>query len=146
MATERKKVGILFSYSEGWIGGSYYFINLVHALNKLDDSRKPHLVIVSEREEALKIMQATGYQYCSYLTSQFHYFYAERAINKIARVLTKKDIIQKTFRSGEIDVLFGYYEQLFRFVKCRKIYWIPDLQDKYYPQYLDANVVEARKK
>lgn len=145
MVTERKKVGILFSYSEGWIGGSYYFINLVHALNKLDDKNKPHVVIVSESEEALKIMRQTGYPYLSFLSSRFHYNILERCINKISRITTQKDIIQKTFPTGAIDVLFGYYEQLFRFVKCRKIFWIPDLQDKYYPEYLDADVVITRK-
>lgn len=145
MVTGRKKVGILFSYSEGWIGGSYYFINLVHALNKLDDKNKPHVVIVSESEAALKIMQETGYPYLSFLSSRFHYNIIERCVNKISRIITKKNIIQKTFPAQAIDVLFGYYEQLFRFVKCRKIFWIPDLQDKYYPEYLDADVVETRK-
>ena len=73
MVAERKKVGILFSYSEGWIGGSYYFINLVYALKQLQDDEKPHVVIVSESEKAFNIMKDTGYPYLSYLNSTFHY-------------------------------------------------------------------------
>lgn len=145
MVKERKKVGILFSYSEGWIGGSYYFINLVHALNQLADDVKPNIIVVSESEKALNIMKETGYPYLSFLSSKFHYNIFERIMNKATLMLVKRQIIQKTFSKGSIDVLFGYYEQLFRFVNCRKIYWIPDLQDKYYPQYLGVEVAAARK-
>ncbi|MEO6520459.1 MAG: glycosyltransferase [Mucilaginibacter sp.] len=145
MVTTRRKVGILFSYSEGWIGGSYYFINLVYALKQLDDDQKPHVVIVSESEAALDIIKQTGYPYLSYIGSRFQYNFVERCINKLSRIVFKKSVIQKDFPAGTIDVLFGYYEQLFRFEKSRKIFWIPDLQDKHYPQYLGADIAASRK-
>lgn len=145
MVTKRKKVGILFSYSDGWIGGSYYFINLVYALKQLPDDQKPLITIVSESEASLNIIKETGYPYLSYLNSRFKYNFFERVINKVSNVVRKKPLIQKAFPIGTIDVLFGYYEQLFRFVKCRKIYWIPDFQDKYYPQYLGENIALGRK-
>jgi glycosyltransferase involved in cell wall biosynthesis len=145
MVAGRKKVGILFSYSEGWIGGSYYFINLVYSLKQLPDEEKPLVVVVSESEEALNIIKQTGYPYLSYLDSYFKYNIAERVANKISRILTKQNIIDKSFPGEAIDVLFGYYEQMFRFKKTRKIFWIPDLQDKHYPQYLGEEAAASRK-
>lgn len=145
MVKSRKKVGILFSYSEGWIGGSYYFINLVHALNKLNDDQKPHVIIVSESEAALDIIKQTGYPYLSYLNSKFKYNIVERVINKLGKTLLKKQFIKKTFPNDAMDVLFGYFEQLFQFEKIRKIFWIPDLQDKHYPEYLGHDIAASRK-
>jgi glycosyltransferase involved in cell wall biosynthesis len=145
MDTGRKKIGILFNYSEGWIGGSYYFINLVYALKQLNDIEKPHIVIVSESNAALNVIEETGYPYLSYLSSKFHYNIVERVLNKISKILFKTQLIKKSFPVNTIDVLFGYYEQLFMYEKCRKIYWIPDLQDKYYPQYLGVDVAKSRK-
>jgi glycosyltransferase involved in cell wall biosynthesis len=144
MVAGRKKVGILFSYSEKWIGGSYYFINLVNALNHLDEDEKPHIVVVSNNESDLEILKKTGYPYLSYACSKSHYNIVERIINKVSRILTGKSIIQKSFDKEIFEVLFGYYEELFHLAKCRKIYWIPDLQDKHYPEYLGAEIAAAR--
>ena len=144
MVAGRKKVGLLFSYSEKWIGGSYYFMNLVNALTHLDDDKKPHIVVVSGNESDLEVLKKTDYPYLSYAYSEFHYNIVERIVNKLSRTLTSKNIIQKSFDKGIFDVLFGYYEELFRFENYRKIYWIPDLQDKYYPEYLGAGVAAAR--
>ena len=146
MVKSRTKIGILFSYSEGWIGGSYYFINLVHALNHLPDAVKPEVVIVSESEAALKIIQETGYPYLSFVSSILKYNIVERVINKLSKIILKNTLVDKSFSSDQIDVLFGYYEQLFRYPKNRKIFWIPDLQDKYYPQYLGEEVAASRRK
>jgi glycosyltransferase involved in cell wall biosynthesis len=144
MVAGRKKVGLLFSYSEKWIGGSYYFMNLVNALAHLDDDKRPHIVVVSENESDLDILKKTGYPYLSYTHSESHYNIAERIINKLSRAIGGKSLIQKSFSKETFEVLFGYYEELFRLAKCRKIYWIPDLQDKHYPEYLGAEVASVR--
>ena len=109
MVAGRKKVGLLFSYSEKWIGGSYYFINLVNALNHLSDDKKPHIVVVSNSESDLEILKKTGYPYLSYACSQTNYNVVERIINKLSRTLTGKSIIQKSFDKETFEVLFGYY-------------------------------------
>lgn len=146
MASERKKIGILFSYSEGWIGGTYYFMNLVYSLLHLKDEERPHVVILSNDEDSYKKMQETGYPHLSFLPSTFTYSLPERIVNKIGRVLLGRNIIEKGYSEKELPVLFGYYEQL-PFFRCkRKLFWIPDLQDKYYPHYLGKEIALEREK
>ncbi len=145
MATTRKKIGILFSYSEGWIGGTYYFMNLVHALHSLQDEEKPLVVILSENKASFEKIKETGYPYLEYLDSHFHYTIWERLLNKLSRTLWGRNRIEKGYSKEELPVLFGYYEQL-SLHKCeRKLFWIPDLQDKHYPQYLGEEVAQSRK-
>ena len=38
---KRIKVGIIYSYDENWIGGTYYYQNLIQSLNLLPERRKP---------------------------------------------------------------------------------------------------------
>ncbi len=143
---ERKKVGILFGYSEGWIGGAYYFINLVQAFKQLDDAQRPHVVIITNNEESYQKMQETGYPYLSFLQGSFHYSVAERILNKISRTVFRKNLIVKGHKKQDLPLLFGYYEQLPNYKCDKKLFWIPDLQDCHYPEYLGDEVAAKRKK
>lgn len=146
MAKERDKIGILFSYSEGWIGGTYYFINLIHSFLSLPDDNRPHVVVVSDDYNSFEKIKETKYPYLSYLKATPNYTLFERIINRISRKLLNKNIIQKIHTRNDLPVLFGYFEQLF-FVNCiRKVYWIPDFQDRHYPQYLGIKTAQEREK
>lgn len=46
---ERTRIGLIFSYDENWIGGAYYILNIVHALNTVNDIRKPHIVVLATK-------------------------------------------------------------------------------------------------
>lgn len=142
---QRIKVGILFSVSEGWIGGSYYFLNIVAALNLLKEDEKPHIIIYSNNDESFKLVKReTNYAYLSYECSTFSYSMPERLINKIGRALLNKNFIQKGLPKDKMPLLFGYYEQL-TIHKCnKKIYWIPDFQEYYYPQFIGEEVKNSR--
>ncbi len=37
---KRKRVGLVYSYNENWVAGSYYILNIIHALNTLEDKLK----------------------------------------------------------------------------------------------------------
>ena len=141
---ERIKIGILFSYSEGWIGGTYYFLNLIRALNTLNDNDKPHLIIVSESEASYQLVKEEGYPYLSYLNKHLQLSFWERAFNKLGRMLFNRNIIAKKHPASALPTLFGYYEQLVDFNCDRKLYWIPDLQDRYYPEYFEAQDLANR--
>ena len=59
---ERSRVGLLFSYNEEWIAGTYYVLNIIHALNALLDSEKPVIVVISEANKNFEIVkQETNY-------------------------------------------------------------------------------------
>ena len=57
----RKRIGLFFGYNETWIGGTYYWLNWVNALNTLPDSEKPVMVIISNRPSFLYLKQETAH-------------------------------------------------------------------------------------
>ena len=54
---ERKRIGVRFSYNENWIAGSYYILNIIHALNTLDVDKKPIIVVLSENIDNFNIVK-----------------------------------------------------------------------------------------
>ncbi len=145
MVKDRKVLGLLFSYSNNWIGGTYYFLNMVQSFHQLSEEKKPHIIVLSDDIASFNKIRETGYPYLSYLNASFNYSFFERALNLLSRKLFKKNLIHKGYSNEQLPVLFGYYEQLPLYKCSRKIYWIPDLQDKYYPEYLGNEVAEIRK-
>lgn len=146
MDKKRERIGILFNYSEAWIGGSYYFINLVSALCTLPDTRKPIIIIVSKNSESYHRIKETNYPYLEYLPAAFKYNKAERLVNKICRILSNNNLIKKGYTSTQLPILFGYYEQLYGYTCNKKLFWIPDLQEKFYPQYIGESIALNRAK
>lgn len=152
---QRIKVGLLFNYDTNWVAGAYYILNLIHAVNKLDDSHKPEFTILSHSEDEFKIARETGYPYLSFsklLKADFEvrYSFFERLINKISRTLGKQDWYFKSQSSKRLnlnlDALFPASGlEYFSGVK-RRIFWIPDFQDHFLPHLFSENEIEIRKK
>ncbi len=160
MAKSRKRIGLIFSYDEGWIAGSYYILNLIHALNTLEDIDKPIIVIFSNNENDFDIIKEINYPYISY-TNIFHeynpydYTRFEQLVNKIALKFTKQLIYDKRPSTTDLDVCFPYiggfsFENLaYIFAKIKKeqrLYWIPDFQDKYLANFFTEDDLKFRDK
>ncbi len=133
----KKKLGLIFSYDEEWIGGTYYTINLVHALNILTEVDKPEIVVFSNLEDFIKFQKETQYPYLKYEPfEQGKLDFLSRFINKISIKLLKKTIFKQQYK-GHLDALFimqrSVYLESIPFEK--RIYWIPDFQDKHYPEF-----------
>lgn len=146
MVVERKRIGILFGYWEGWIGGTYYFINLVWALKKLDQEKMPHIVVFADSQESFNLIRDTGYPYLSFESNQVTQTRVKRIINFAYRQLTGRSLFRIVIDFRKIPVLFGYYDQLYRFKCDRCIYWIPDFQEKYYPDLVGDAETKKRNK
>jgi glycosyltransferase involved in cell wall biosynthesis len=133
----RKKLGLIFSYDDQWIGGTYYTINLIHALNVLTEKDKPEVIAFSNEEDFKKLQKETQYPYLKYEQfEQEKLGVLSRIVNKITSKVLKKVIFKQQYK-GHLDALFimqrsGYLESI-PFEK--RIYWIPDFQDKYYPEF-----------
>lgn len=145
---ERKRIGIIFSQDENWVGGTYYFLNLIHALNTLESSQKPSVTIISPDEKDFNLVkEETNYPGLSWLNSYHKYSIPERIINRITRVLFSKQIITKTIRQN-FDALFPctwndlYFSNI---ANHKKIYWIPDFQEDHYPEFFSEEEIRMRK-
>ena len=60
---QRKQVTILYSYDEGWIGGTYYIQSLIQCLSLLPHHQQPNLIILCTSETEFKQIENTGYPY-----------------------------------------------------------------------------------
>ena len=133
----RKRLGLIFINDEQWIGGTYYTINLVHALNNLSDNQKPEIIVFSNTKDFQQLLGETDYPYLVFEDfSQSEYSRLEKVINNVSGRILKKKILRKSYKKP-IDALFILQrsEYLESIPAEKRIYWIPDFQDKHYPQF-----------
>lgn len=140
-----RKVALMYYYSEDWIGGTYYIQNLIKALHQLEPANQPHLSIISSKPEDFeKLKEESKYTKLNYLSPLFNYTLLERVINKISRVVIKKNFIEHHHRLDFLFPFFGAYDNTLEKVKA-KIFWIPDFQEHYLPEFFSEAEVKARK-
>lgn len=143
---KRIKVGIIYSYDENWIGGTYYYQNLIQSLNLLPDSRKPELVILSNSIASFDSIKALNYPFITYKDLNTTLSFFEKYRNKIIRRLFPQKVIPKKKINFGIDVLFHPSEvQIPNSIK-NHLYWIPDFQEVYLPHLFSGEYLNFRKK
>ena len=152
---ERKRIALIFSYNENWIGGTYYILNLVHALNILPDEQKPEIMLCTHTKKEFEYFAGeTKYPYLRLFemnNKRIQLSFMERLINKIVGQLFKKQLYSRRIRNNqlqdEFDMVFpnpdgSFFELIDR---KKKIYWIPDFQEDYLPEYFSREEIVFRK-
>lgn len=137
---KRNIIKINYQYNEDWIGGSYYIQNLIHALNTLESSKKPYLLIHSSNENAVnELKNITSYPYLKrYSYNKLNIL--QRGINYLSRKILKKNV----FRLFP-DFLFAFPSSYHERDQLEKqIFWIPDFQDKYLPHFFSEEELKSR--
>jgi len=133
----KKKLGLIFSYDDQWIGGTYYTINLIQAFKVLPVEQRPEIVVFSNPEDFNRIKQETNYPYLNFeLLDERPLSGWQRNTNKISLRLIGKKIFRRLYKK-KIDALFlfqhsGYLDAV---PMEQRIYWIPDFQDKHLPHF-----------
>jgi glycosyltransferase involved in cell wall biosynthesis len=131
MATERKKIGIIFISND--IGVIYYLVNIVKTLNYLNDSKKPEIIVFFNNQT-------------EHFLSLFDFKNLKRVkvnINNNSKKIYLKSIIQrenlfyKEFLAAyPVDVLFPFNDFPVPVIgKAIVASWIPDFQHKFYPYF-----------
>ncbi len=134
---KRKRLGLIFSVDEQWIGGTYYTINLIQALKILPDHQKPEIVAFSTPSDYKRLAQETNYPYLIFeLLDERPLPRWLSGANRISSRLLGKKLFFRQYK-GQLDALFlfQYCSYLDKVPMERRIYWIPDFQDKYLPQF-----------
>ena len=147
---QRKKVGIIFSNNENWIGGTYYILNLISALNTLEDVEKPEIVVFTRSISPIdnSEIENIAYPYISYnklIDGYYDYPFIKSFINKISIRLFKRILFDE--RPVNIDICFPnpnhyHFEKL---SQKYKVSWIPDFQEDYLPVFFSKEEVLIRK-
>ncbi|MEM4736742.1 MAG: glycosyltransferase family 1 protein [Nitrososphaeria archaeon] len=146
---ERTRIGLIFDYDESWIAGSYYLMNIIHALNTLEDDVKPHITVFARSiEDFNKIKKETGYSYLSYYPYPIRpkYAFLERVINKISRTLLKKNLITKKVIPPYVQFVYPHQHPAFDIYGVKKVNWIPDFQEAFMPHFFSEKDLMKRKK
>ena len=143
---KRIKIGIIYSYDENWIGGTYYYQNLIQSLNLLPDARKPHLVILSDNIYSFDSVKILNYPFITYKNLKNTFSFFEKCRNKILKKIFLKMTINKKKIDFGIDVLFHPSEvQVHNSIK-KHLYWIPDFQEVHLPHLFSEAYLDFRKK
>ena len=149
MAT-RKKIALIFSYNENWIGGTYYIQNLVHAFNILPEEQKPHITICTfSYKDYQYIVSETSYPFISFFLMPTLSIY-----KKVFNFFSKRIFKRKIFKHNKKKLLKNLYdaifpnprEQCFDLIdNSKKIYWIPDFQENHLPEFFSMREIANRK-
>lgn len=142
---QRLKLGLVFSNNDAWIGGTYYILNLIQALNTLPDEQKPHLTIFCNKKKDEIIIQKTAYPYLSFSNLYFKYNFFERAVNKTTRFFWKKNFIIKQHSKNIVDVIFPFDFQDSLNLITHKVAWIPDFQEHFFSHFFSQVELQKRK-
>lgn len=142
---KRIRLGLIFSVNENWIGGTYYILNLLSALSTLPRQSQPIVTILSKRKSDYAAAKKTGYPFLHY-HNPFAYKrnFVEAAVNELSLILFKKDLIDKRISSKKINILFPAINDPCFDRISRKIYWFPDFQHIFYPEFFSAHELDRR--
>ncbi len=148
MELRRKKLGLIFSNNIQWIGGTYYIINLIHALSILEDNLKPELIILSDENDYQFLLKQIDYPYISFeLFDENPTSKPGRFLNKVTgKFLGKKLLVRRM--KNELDGIFPFEKDnyLNNVPLEKQIFWIPDFQDKQLPQFFTSEDLIKRDK
>ena len=133
----RKRIGIFFSYNSNWIGGTYYWLNWVNALNTLPDAEKPTIVILATKKDFRFVQTETAYPHLEHYllkdTSSLWY----KVLNVLPLRLTGKQWFYNII-DVDVDAIMSCCigeSKTFPISDSKRIYWFPDFQFAHLPEF-----------
>ncbi len=142
---KRIKVGIVYSYDENWIGGTYYYQYLIQSLNLLPNDKKPHLVILSKKKSSFESVKKLRYPYISYQLLANNLTFKIKLKNFILNSFSEVKRQFKEHINFNIDVIFHPSELELPTQVKKRLYWIPDFQEHYLPHLFSEEHYDYRK-
>jgi glycosyltransferase involved in cell wall biosynthesis len=141
----RIKLGLIFSNNENWIGGTYYVLNLVHALNTLPTNEKPQVIVLSTNSADFELVEKTGYPFLQYQNPKPKKGnIVEVVINKLCRFFLHRNLIDKRLSGKQVDVLFpAKFDDWYGRIPA-KVFWFADFQHIIYPNFFSEQEIQDR--
>jgi len=139
----QKRVGIIYNYNENWIGGAYYIQNLIRSLNYLPKEEQIQLHILTKyKQEFEELKKVTNYSNLKFVQYFPQYNKMERGLNELSKKVFKKKCIEKKIKLDWIFPLYAVPKHLEHIKEM--VFWIPDFQEKYLPNFFSAEEVNNR--
>jgi glycosyltransferase involved in cell wall biosynthesis len=139
---QRKKIALTYSYSENWIAGSYYVVNLIRALNQLEKSVKPHLIILHHNSTGLDLIEMIGYPFISFVNTDIN---NGRWIGIFLRKVLRKIVGANVFSMSELKEVEHIFEGNDEYLNIKNhYYWVHDFQELRLPNFFSKEDAEKR--
>ena len=143
---QRRRIALIFEVLPDWMGGTYYVLNIINTLNALPDDEKPEIVLLTKNsDDFLFLKERSQYPYLieKVLFRKPSLFI--RGLNKIYRLITKKkyNLIIPKFKES-VEAIYPVNDINRLSSDSKKIYWIPDFQEKYLPELFDLQNLKLR--
>lgn len=141
---QRTKIGLLYSYNENWIGGTYYIENLVCSFNCLEPDNRPIVKIYTKSiPDFDRIQRISAYPFLQMVLINSNYNLVQKGINKLSTIFFKKHFAIHNI-DRKVDVFFPHDPSFF-FSKIKPMLaWVPDLQEFNNPKFFDQKELNAR--
>ena len=142
---DRFRIGIIFNFTKGWLGGFYYYQNIIKALNFLEEEEKPAIIIFYNKDYS-EYLSELRYPYLQLIPWEFTSIYK----GYILSFITGKNVfVDKMISKYRLNGIYSVNDNP---VPCYKAIpkntiaaaWFPDLQHKFYPGFFDKTRVWLR--
>ena len=138
---DRKHIGVIFSYNENWVGGTYYLLNLISSFNSLTEISKPKVSIISYKKSDFEyVSKETGYPFLSFIKARSEHSLLAKAVNAFSLRLFHKKWFKPQLKDTFDLILPNPSDPYFGAVDdYKKVYWIPDFQDVHLPEFFSTD-------
>lgn len=142
---KKLKIGLVFSYSEDWIGGTYYILNLIRSLETLEKDKAPDLFLIHSKPEEYEYVKTnTNYSRLHPLKVRTTPWYGTFLL-RVCRKVFGIEPQQRVLRDSGFDLLFPVPKARYFSRIKNGASWIPDFQEIYFPQFFSPLELEGRK-
>lgn len=140
---KRKRIGIYFLYGRNWLGGVYYIQNLLIALSKQPDETIPFVDLYCSNKESFDDLKSnTQYPYLEY--NEIRISSWRRWIYLLLKYMGCKSAFKIHYQKfNDEDIIIYPYSAG---ANVQPVFWIPDFQEKYLPQYFSKKELSRRDK
>jgi hypothetical protein len=142
----KKRIGLILSGDYNWVGGLYYILNIIKALNLMDSEHQPKVVVLFNNNIPQDIINEVHFDFVSLVNINKECILI-RAISKISRIIFKYNLffhyLCVKYKLGYIYPLTEYNKDL-SFLNNKIFYWIPDFQHKFYSSFFTEDEIKKR--
>jgi glycosyltransferase involved in cell wall biosynthesis len=141
---KRNQISLIYDYDVNWIGGTYYILNIIKAINFLPDYEKPFITIYHDYTSVLDDIKAINYPYMKYVGFKYNLSKSARIINNLSLLLGGKEIVTAKLPGKKVD---NFYYRPFTISDAnigKYFCWIADLQDLCLPEFFKKPELKFR--
>jgi glycosyltransferase involved in cell wall biosynthesis len=138
---QRLKLGIIFNFSENWLGGIFYIINVVKTLDFLDDRDKPEIFLFYN-PGLKRFLDRFEYPYLHPVEWDFPSLMKG---NLKSWLLRRNIFIHGILKQYPLDVVYPLQDYPVKTrTQAKLISWNADFQYKYYPEFFSRKQIFGR--